>query len=230
VEGAVCAAERDLDADGLLPAAERGEVRHRPVQACHIQKACHHPDRLPQGQAEQDLEAQAELDRHIREGLWPARLPPLRGTPRHLAVQPDQQRATPAQGGIVFRPIGSAIAGRRRLAHGRPDKRPNTLREHSPQRCATTPWHPQTQGKIERWHQTLKNRILLEHYYLPGALEEQVAAFVEHYNHARAQQSLNNLAPADVHSGRGVAIVAERARIKKETLTTRRLQHHARAA
>ncbi len=30
------------------------------------------------------------------------------------------------------------------------------------------PFHPQTQGKIERWHQTLKNRIQLENYYLPG--------------------------------------------------------------
>ena len=30
------------------------------------------------------------------------------------------------------------------------------------------PCHPQTQGKIERWHQTLKNRILLENYFLPG--------------------------------------------------------------
>ena len=46
------------------------------------------------------------------------------------------------------------------------------------------PYHPQTQGKIERWHQTLKNRILLENYYLPDDLERQVAAFVEHYNHA----------------------------------------------
>jgi transposase InsO family protein len=35
------------------------------------------------------------------------------------------------------------------------------------------PYHPMTQGKIERWHQTLKNRILLEHYYLPGDLEAQ---------------------------------------------------------
>jgi transposase InsO family protein len=42
----------------------------------------------------------------------------------------------------------------------------------------SAPYHPQTQGKIERWHQTLKNRILLEHYYLPGDLERQVAAFV----------------------------------------------------
>ena len=47
------------------------------------------------------------------------------------------------------------------------------------------PYHPQTQGKIERWHQTLKNRILLENYHLPGDLERQVAAFVAHYNHGR---------------------------------------------
>ena len=38
--------------------------------------------------------------------------------------------------------------------------------------------HPQTQGKIERWHQTLKNRILLENYFLPGDLERQIEAFV----------------------------------------------------
>ncbi len=92
------------------------------------------------------------------------------------------------------------------------------------------PRHPQTQGKIERWHQTLKNRILLEHCYLPGALEEQVGAFVQHYSHARAHESLSNLTPADVYHGRGEAILAERGRIKRQTLTERRLQHHARAA
>jgi len=42
------------------------------------------------------------------------------------------------------------------------------------------PYHPQTQGKIERWHQTLKNRILLENYFLPGDLEAQIEAFVDH--------------------------------------------------
>lgn len=42
------------------------------------------------------------------------------------------------------------------------------------------PYHPQTQGKIERWHQTLKNRILLENYFLPGDLEAQIEAFVNH--------------------------------------------------
>src|SRR5262245_26359899 len=42
---------------------------------------------------------------------------------------------------------------------------------------AGAPYHPMTQGKIERWHQTLKNRILLETYYLPGDLEAQIEAF-----------------------------------------------------
>jgi transposase InsO family protein len=62
-------------------------------------------------------------------------------------------------------------------------------------RTRGAPRHPQDPREIERWHQTLKNRILLEHYYLPGALEEQVGAFVEHYNHARAHESLSNLTP-----------------------------------
>ena len=51
------------------------------------------------------------------------------------------------------------------------------------------PYHPQTQGKIERWHQTLKNRILLDNYYLPGDRERQIGAFVEHYNNVRYHES-----------------------------------------
>ncbi len=64
------------------------------------------------------------------------------------------------------------------------------------------PYHPMTQGKIERWHQTLKNRILLENYFLPGDLEAQIAAFVADYNHCRYHESINNLTPADVYFGR----------------------------
>jgi len=92
------------------------------------------------------------------------------------------------------------------------------------------PYHPQTQGKIERWHQTLKNCILLENYYVPGDLERQVAAFVEHYNHGRYHESLGNLTPADVYFGRGETILLERERIKRQTIANRRLQHHVRAA
>jgi putative transposase len=92
------------------------------------------------------------------------------------------------------------------------------------------PYHPQTQGKIERWHQTLKNRVLLDNYYLPGELKRQVAAFVEHYNHARYHESLDNLTPADVYHGRANAILAERDRIKQRTIENRRLQHQLQAA
>ncbi|WP_244603198.1 IS3 family transposase [Methylobacterium sp. 190mf] len=92
------------------------------------------------------------------------------------------------------------------------------------------PRHPQTQGKIERWHQTLKNRILLEHAYQPGELEARVTAFVEHYTHLRAHESLDNLTPADVYFGRGEDILRERAQIKRQTLADRRLRHHAQAA
>jgi transposase InsO family protein len=55
-----------------------------------------------------------------------------------------------------------------------------------------------TQGKIERWHQTLKNPILLEYYYLPGDLEAQIAAFVADYNQLRYHESIGNLTPADI--------------------------------
>src|SRR3546814_4906454 len=71
------------------------------------------------------------------------------------------------------------------------------------------PMHPQTQGKIERWHQTLKNRILLENYFLPGDLEAQIEAFVEHYNHRRYHESLNNVTPADAYFGRADAIIKQ---------------------
>ncbi|WP_371685566.1 IS3 family transposase [Tropicimonas sp. IMCC6043] len=92
------------------------------------------------------------------------------------------------------------------------------------------PHHPQTQGKIERWHQTMKNRILLENYYLPGDLERQIEAFVEHYNNHRYHESLDNLTPADVYHGRGAQILSMREEIKKQTIRKRRLQHDSAAA
>ncbi len=92
------------------------------------------------------------------------------------------------------------------------------------------PNHPQTQGKIERWHQTMKNRVLLENYYLPGALEQAVEAFVEHYNHSRYHESLGNVTPADVYFGRDGAILSERRETKEKTMKQRRLINQKRAA
>ncbi len=92
------------------------------------------------------------------------------------------------------------------------------------------PMHPQTQGKIERWHQTLKNRILLENYYLPGDLEQKIADFISHYNHVRYHESIANLTPADVYFGRAQTILKTRERIKYQTLKNRRLHHSRQAA
>jgi putative transposase len=92
------------------------------------------------------------------------------------------------------------------------------------------PCHPQTQGKIERWHQTLKNRILLENYYLPGDLEASIGRFVDYYNQQRYHESLKNLTPADVYFGQGQSILLERERIKRKTIQNRRLQHQKKAA
>jgi transposase InsO family protein/transposase-like protein len=97
-----------------------------------------------------------------------------------------------------------------------------------PARCA--PYHPQTQGKIERWHQTLKNRVLLENYFLPGDLKANIESFVTYYNHHRYHESLGNVTPADVYFGRDKLILLERERIKRQTIEQRRLQHRKAAA
>ena len=88
----------------------------------------------------------------------------------------------------------------------------------------------QTQGKIERWHQTLKNRILLENYSLPGDLKAQIAAFVGHYSHRRHHASLDNMASTDVYTGRGHTILLKQETTKRKTMKLRRMQHAKSAA
>ena len=104
------------------------------------------------------------------------------------------------------------------------------MERHDMAHVRGAPYHPMTQGKIERWHQTLKNRILLENYYLPGDLEAQIEAFVADYNHRRYHESIDNLTPADVYFGRGQTILLQRERIKRQTITQRRLHHQRQAA
>ena len=88
------------------------------------------------------------------------------------------------------------------------------------------PYHPQTQGKIERWHRSMKNQILLENYYLPGELKAALQTFVDYYNHERYHESLKNLTPADVFYGRGQEILDQREKIKLATLAMRRKMHY----
>ena len=90
------------------------------------------------------------------------------------------------------------------------------------------PYHPQTQGKIERWHRSMKNKILLNKYYFPSELQEQLQRFVNYYNHERYHESLDNLTPADVYYGRGQEILEQRENIKLNTLAMRRQLHYDR--
>lgn len=87
------------------------------------------------------------------------------------------------------------------------------------------PMHPQTQGKIERYHRTMKNVVKLDNYYAPEELEKAIEKFVHRYNHERYHESLNNLTPADVYYGRGDLILNERARLKRISLHNRRLEY-----
>ena len=87
------------------------------------------------------------------------------------------------------------------------------------------PMHPQTQGKIERYHRSLKNVIKLDHYYLPEQLEEQLSIFIEYYNNERYHESINNVTPADVFYGRAERIIQNRRKTKEKTMRKRRKQY-----
>jgi putative transposase len=104
------------------------------------------------------------------------------------------------------------------------------LAEHGMTHTRGKPYHPMTQGKIERYHRSMKNQILLENYYLPGQLEQRLAEFVDYYNLRRYHESLNNLAPADVYFGRGQTILTRRETTKLKTIELRRRLHHQSAA
>jgi putative transposase len=84
------------------------------------------------------------------------------------------------------------------------------------------PFHPMTQGKIERWHRTMKNVVKLQNYYSPEELESAIAEFVHYYNHERYHESLDNLTPADVYHGRKEEVVTRREKIKRRTLSRRK--------
>ena len=82
--------------------------------------------------------------------------------------------------------------------------------------------HPQTQGKIERYHRSMKNVIKLDVYFTPEELERKIAEFVHYYNYKRYHESLNNVTPADFYYGRAAKIIERRRKIKEKTLKDRR--------
>lgn len=84
------------------------------------------------------------------------------------------------------------------------------------------PYHPQTQGKIERYHRSMKNVVKLENYYYPWELEKAIRQFVDYYNHQRYHESLDNVTPADMFYGRYEEIMGRRQLIKQQTLQRRK--------
>ena len=84
------------------------------------------------------------------------------------------------------------------------------------------PYHPMTQGKIERFHRSMKNVVKLNNYYFPEELNAELEKFVEYYNNQRYHESLNNVTPADVYFGRKNEIEHKRREIKRRTLKQRK--------
>jgi len=82
--------------------------------------------------------------------------------------------------------------------------------------------HPQTQGKIERYHRSMKSVVKLNTFFFPWELEQAIADFVAYYNHERYHESLDNVTPADVFFGRQQEVLTHRAIIKHQTLLERR--------
>ena len=83
------------------------------------------------------------------------------------------------------------------------------------------PFHPQTQGKIERYHRSMKNVIKLNHYFCPSELEKAIDEWVKYYNERRFDESLDNLTPRDVYLSQGEKIKKIRETIKQNSINKR---------
>jgi putative transposase len=96
------------------------------------------------------------------------------------------------------------------------------LADHGMKHTRGAPYHPMTQGKIERYHRTMKNVVKLQNYYFPGELERELARFIDYYNNERYHESLNNVTPADVYFGRHHQVISMREKIKQSTMRQRK--------
>jgi len=83
-------------------------------------------------------------------------------------------------------------------------------------------YHPMTQGKIERCHRSMKNLILLDHYYAPPELTERIREWVDYYNHQRYHEAIDNVTPADKYYGRDQMVLERREKVRRETMKMRR--------
>ena len=88
------------------------------------------------------------------------------------------------------------------------------------------PYHPQTNGKLERYHQSIKHEVNQVPYEVPGDLEVAIAGFVDYYNNRRYHKALGNVTPDDVLHGRREGILIKRSELKAQTLASRKRYNH----
>ena len=85
-----------------------------------------------------------------------------------------------------------------------------------------SPYHPQTNGKIERYHRSIKGDINLLPYEMPSELGEAIRSFVDYYNYRRYHEGIDNVTPYDAYMGRQHEIICRRKEAKNRTFQARK--------
>jgi putative transposase len=96
------------------------------------------------------------------------------------------------------------------------------LEDHDIRHIRTRVYHPMTQGKIERYHRSMKNLILLDNYFSPSELEARITEWVDYYNHHRYHDAIGNVTPHDRYLGLDSKILKQRKKTKAKTIRMRR--------
>jgi transposase InsO family protein len=131
-----------------------------------------------------------------------------------------------------------------RAAEKHPGVKPRIISDNGPQFIArdfkefirllgmthvrTSPYYPQSNGKLERWHGTMKHECIRP--AAPASLEEArrlVAEYVEHYNHTRLNSAIGYITPADKLNGLAQVIFDERDRKLEAARLQRQQARHA---